>query len=148
LILNQAVFPILAVIHEASFVYLLRNFLNAASPQCQLHVTRHSDETISYLKGAGIYRNRKQFPYPKLILLDTTNPDASDLHVLSWVKTEKRLMELAVVILAETPEQPNIQRCLDLGANSFLAMRGDLSSLNDIILGIADLDQFPRQHEL
>lgn len=135
-------FPILAVIHEVSFVYLLRNFLSATSARSQLHVTRHTEETISYLKGAGIYRDRKQFPFPKLLLLDTTNPDASDLHVLSWVKMEGRMDELAIVILVENEDQAKVQKFLDLGANSFLAMRGDLSSLKDIILGIGDLNRF------
>lgn len=135
---------ILAVVHNTPFIYTLRSFLQRESSRLRLHVTRRTDETILYLRGVGIYSNRMQHPEPDLVLLDSANPDASDLEVLSWLRSSEGYAHLPVIILVEPSSKERLQQALDLGANSFLVKRDSLANLGDMILDIEQARSFHR----
>lgn len=102
------------------------------------HYVRTETEAISYLKGAGIYADRNLFPLPDIFLLDTLHPDGSDLRVLSWVRELRQFESLPLAILVEPGQQELIQTALDIGANSYLIRRDELSGLEEIIASVIE----------
>ncbi len=57
---------------------------------------------------------------PKLILLDLKMPRVNGIEVLTKVKSDPRTKMFPVVILTSSAEDPDIQTCYDLGANSYI----------------------------
>jgi two-component system response regulator len=57
---------------------------------------------------------------PKVILLDLKMPKVNGIEVLEKVKGDPRTKMIPVVILTSSAEDPDIKRCYDLGANSYI----------------------------
>lgn len=57
---------------------------------------------------------------PKLLLLDIQMPKVNGLEVLQQLKADSRTRMIPVVILTSSKESPDIKRCYELGANSYI----------------------------
>jgi two-component system, response regulator len=57
---------------------------------------------------------------PKVILLDLKMPKVNGMEVLEKVKSDPRTKMIPVVVLTSSAEDPDIKRCYDLGANSYI----------------------------
>jgi len=57
---------------------------------------------------------------PKVILLDLKMPKINGIEVLEKVKGDPRTKMIPVVVLTSSAEDPDIKRCYDLGANSYI----------------------------
>jgi hypothetical protein len=90
---------------ELQFICQLRNEL-ARGGFDSLNIARNSDEAILYLRGVGIYSNRGTYPAPDALILDCGNVDASDLEVLSWVRSQADFSELPIILLCPELNHP------------------------------------------
>lgn len=95
-------------------------------------IARSAEEAILYFRGVGIYRDRSRYPLPGLVLLDSTNQDASDLKVLSWLRDSEEFKDLPVAILCEEPEHAVHVLCA-LDPCSFMVDRSTLAEIPDIL---------------
>jgi two-component system response regulator len=57
---------------------------------------------------------------PRVILLDLKMPKVNGMEVLEKVKSDPRTKMIPVVVLTSSAEDPDIKRCYDLGANSYI----------------------------
>ena len=57
---------------------------------------------------------------PKVILLDIQMPKVNGIEVLEKIRADERTRQLPVVILTSSKEDPDIKKCYDLGANSYI----------------------------
>jgi two-component system response regulator len=57
---------------------------------------------------------------PKAILLDLKLPKVSGLEVLERLKSDERTRSIPVIILTSSREDADLQRCYELGANSYI----------------------------
>jgi len=71
-----------------------------------------------YCQNGYSLRNKEN---PKLILLDLKMPKVSGLEVLEKIKSDPELRCIPIVILTSSKEDPDIQKCYSLGANSYIA---------------------------
>ena len=67
-------------------VIILRKAMSQASIDFPLFVAKDGEEAIAYLKGAGKYGNRSEFPMPDLLLLDLVMPLINGFEVLEWIR--------------------------------------------------------------
>ena len=79
---------ILLVENDKDYIYLLEQAFRKADIRNPLKIARYGNEAILYLRGVGIYADRRNYPLPKLILLDMTNPDGSSMAVLGWIREQ------------------------------------------------------------
>jgi len=87
----------------------------------KLHHVKNGVEALDFLYCKGIYAQRNKNENPKIILLDLKMPKMSGLEVLEKIKADPALRSIPVVILTSSKEDPDIQRCYALGANSYIA---------------------------
>ena len=75
---------------------------------------------IDFLFGTGIYTGRSPENKPKLIMLDLKMPKIDGIEVLKRIKSNETTKRIPVVVLTSSKENPDIEKCYDLGANSYI----------------------------
>lgn len=78
------------------------------------------EEALDFLFGAGKYIDRDVNLKPKLILLDLKMPKINGMEVLERVKSNHITKKIPVVILTSSKEDPDVNRCYELGANGYI----------------------------
>ena len=102
-------------------VIILRKAMSQAGIDFPLFVVKDGEEAIAYLKGAGKYGNRSEFPMPDLLLLDLVMPLITGFEVLEWIREQQPgLSSLPVVVLTASETIHDIKLASKLGALSFL----------------------------
>ena len=84
-----------------------------------LHV-KDGAEALDFIYCRGIYSGRNPKSHPKLLLLDLKMPKVSGMQVLEKVKSDPDLKSIPAVILTSSQEDPDIEKCYALGANSYI----------------------------
>ncbi len=85
-----------------------------------VHV-KNGEEALEFIFARGRYASTREVQYtPKMVLLDIQMPKVNGIEVLQQIKDDPRTRSLPVVILTSSKENPDIQRCYDLGANSYI----------------------------
>jgi DNA-binding response OmpR family regulator len=67
---------------------------------CDAFVCRNNSEAKAYLLGAGMYKDREKYPFPRAVVSDPGTNDNTGLDLLRWVKTESNCSNLPVYILS------------------------------------------------
>jgi len=57
---------------------------------------------------------------PRVVLLDLKMPKLNGMEVLAKVKSDPRTKSIPVVVLTSSAEDPDIKKCYELGANSYI----------------------------
>ena len=78
------------------------------------------EEALQFLFRTGQYAERDILQTPKLILLDLKMPKVSGMELLGKIKSDERTRKIPVVVLTSSNEDPDIQKCYDLGANAYV----------------------------
>jgi len=77
-------------------------------------------EALDFIFGTGEYAGRNVENTPKVIFLDLKMPKVDGLEVLRQIKADARTKIIPIVILTSSAEDPDIKRCYELGANSYI----------------------------
>jgi CheY-like chemotaxis protein len=101
-------------------VFLMKRALKAARVVNPLYVVEHGQEALDYLGGAGKFASRESYPLPAVVFLDLKLPFISGHDVLAWIRRQKQLESLVVVVLTSSNEASDLSRCYSLGANSYV----------------------------
>lgn len=86
----------------------------------KLHHVKDGAEALDFMYCKGIYASRNIKGNLKLILLDLKMPKVTGMQVLEKVKSNPDLKSIPVVILTSSKEDPDVQKCYALGANSYI----------------------------
>jgi CheY-like chemotaxis protein len=97
-----------------------------------LHV-KDGAEALDFLYCRGVYLERNPLSHPKLLLLDLKMPKISGMQVLEIVKNDEALKSIPIVILTSSQEDPDIAKCYDLGANSYIVKPVDSNNFFNAI---------------
>lgn len=86
----------------------------------KLHHVKDGAEALDFIYCKGIYALRSINEKPKLILLDLKMPKLTGMEVLEKIKSDPNFKSIPVVILTSSNEDPDVQKCYALGANSYI----------------------------
>ena len=128
--------PILLVEDNPNDVLLIRRAFSKVNIPNPLNVVGDGEKAIDYLAGANEYADRARFPLPLLILLDLKLPRKSGHEVVDWLRAQPVLKRIPVVVLTSSSMKSDVERCYDLGVNSYLVKPvnfDDLRALMDLI---------------
>jgi len=87
---------------------------------CPVNVMTLQDggDALEYLKGKGQFEDRRQYPLPKVVFLDSLLPHVPGEQVLKFIKSTPELRRIPVVIFTGGISATDIARMYDLGANA------------------------------
>jgi CheY-like chemotaxis protein len=94
-----------------------------------VHVVNGAD-ALDYIFAEGNYSQRNMNDLPKLILLDLNLPKVNGKDVLKKLKADPRTKKIPVVILTSSKEDPDIEICYSLGANSYVVKPVEFDSFS------------------
>jgi len=85
-----------------------------------VHV-KNGKDALDFLFGTGSFADTRNVSFPpKLLLLDIQMPKVNGIEVLHKIKSDPRTRSIPVVMLTSSKENPDIHKCYDLGANSYI----------------------------
>ena len=128
---------ILQVEDDPNDVFFLRHAMKKAGVTIPIHVVSDGQQAIDYLRGAGKFADRKQFPRPSLVLLDLKLPHVMGLDVLKWIRQQHRAA-LVVIMLTASGEESDIATAYRLGANGFLVKPSEASKFDEMVKALRD----------
>jgi CheY-like chemotaxis protein len=111
---------ILLVEDNEDDVFLMRHALTSAGVSNPVFVVESGQQAIEYLSGLGPYHDRDRYPMPVIVFLDLKLPLMSGHEVLAWIRGQRQLESLLVVVLTSSNEPSDVRRSYSLGANSYL----------------------------
>ncbi len=129
---------ILLVEDNAEDVFLIQRAFSAAGATKDLVVVSDGQAALAYLKGLGQYSDREKHPLPDLMLLDLDMPKVNGFEVLSWIRSQKGLRQLPVIVLTMSVYHSDVQTAYLLGANSFLSKPVDFLDLAAAVRQMCD----------
>jgi two-component system, response regulator len=95
---------------------------------------KDGEEALDFIFGEGKYADSRDLFYrPKVVLLDIQMPKVNGIEVLQKVKSDPRTRTTPIVILTSSKEDPDIQKCYDLGANSYIVKPVNFESFAEAI---------------
>jgi CheY-like chemotaxis protein len=111
---------ILLVEDESGDAELLIRAFKKAGVQNPIRHLDNGDAALFYLKGIDTYVDRDKNPLPALILLDLKLPGMSGLELLRWLRQQKNLRRIPVLVLTSENDARLMDAAYDAGANSYL----------------------------
>lgn len=124
--------PVLFVEDNDDDIFLMRRAFRNACITNPMQVVQDGQSAIDYLAGRGNYGNRTQHPLPGLVLLDIKLPLRTGFEVLHWIRSDKVLKGLIVIVLTTSAETIDIDDAYRLGANSYLVKPPSSAALLDL----------------
>ena len=92
------------------------------------------EEALEFIFATGKHHGIRSIDTPpKLVLLDIQMPKVNGIEVLEKIKSDPRTKKIPVVILTSSKENPDIQKCYDLGANSYIVKPVNFEAFADAI---------------
>ena len=125
--------PIVLAEDDEDDQLIVRKAFNKARFRSPLQIVDNGRELMDYLKGRGKYQDREAYPMPGLILLDLNMPVMSGEEALAEIKADKNLQHIPVVVLTTSDDQTGINRCYELGANTFITKPVTFSGFLNVV---------------
>jgi CheY-like chemotaxis protein len=98
----------------------------------QVVVANDGAEAMEFLKCEGKYTLRDK-ENPAVILLDVKMPRMDGIEVLEAVRNDPELKLIPVVMLTSSREEPDLNRCYELGVNAYVVKPVDFKKFVDAV---------------
>lgn len=103
---------------DADDRYLMQTALDETGFTEQVSFVDNGVELIHHLET--INEHNGNTPFPRLIILDLNMPKMDGREVLKKIKSHEIFRSIPVVVFSTTKNQLEVQRCYDLGANTYI----------------------------
>jgi two-component system response regulator len=103
-----------------------------------VHVCRDGVEALEFLSQTALPEDGHIHVFPRLILLDLNLPRLNGFQFLEHIKQHGLLRCIPVVVLTGSPDLVDVQRCYELGANSYVIKPGDYKGYQDTLGVVCD----------
>jgi CheY-like chemotaxis protein len=95
---------------------------------------KNGEEALNFIFNGAIFDGKTFTNFPKIILLDLKMPKVNGMEVLEKVKSDPATKSIPVVILTSSAEDPDIKRCYELGANSYIVKPVEFENFSKTVI--------------
>jgi two-component system response regulator len=124
---------ILIVEDSPDDVELMMRALKQNNLANQVQICEDGQEALDYLFCEGAHAQRSECKSPKVVFLDLKLPKVDGLEVLRRIKSNESTKTVPIVIVTSSQEEPDLQECYRLGANSYVVKPVDFDSFLKVI---------------
>jgi CheY-like chemotaxis protein len=111
---------VLYVEDEPDDVFFMQRAFDRASIDHSLVTVADGQQAIEYLAGTGCYNDRRAYPLPSLVLLDLHLPIRSGFEVLEWLRQQRVLETVTVVVFSSSGRPEDQEKAQALGASAYI----------------------------
>ena len=129
----SAVKPVLYAEDDPDDVFFMHHVWELAAIPNPLIDVKDGQQAIDYLAGQGAFRDRKQYPFPCLLLLDLNMPGKSGFDVLRWLSERPKLNSLKVVIISGSNQEADIEAARNFGITDYIIKPSGVYKLLEIV---------------
>lgn len=104
----------------------------------EVAVARDGAEALDYLRRQGAFATRPD-TLPVVVLMDLKLPKLNGLEVLARIRADTALKQLPVVVLTSSREEPDLERCYELGVNAYIVKPVDFEQVMGVVKQIGIL---------
>jgi CheY-like chemotaxis protein len=97
------------------------------------HLVEDGATALDFVFGRNDYAGRTVTEAPALILLDLKLPKVSGHEVLRALKSDDRTKTIPVIVLSSSKEDRDVQRCYELGVNSYVVKPVDFGQFTETV---------------
>lgn len=112
---------------DADDRYLMKTALRESGITEDVEYVENGVEVLHYLESLS--SGNEEINYPKFILLDLNMPKMDGREVLRKIKSNEMLRKIPVIVFSTTKNQLEVNRCYDLGANTYIVKPVSYDSL-------------------
>ena len=146
--MNNSKFGVLLVDDSQDDLLFMRRALERSATLTIVGEAKDGQEAMDYLKGEGLFQDRKKYPWPDIMLLDLKMPRKNGFEVLDWMNRELPTERPPVAVFTSSQDTADIRRAYELGARWFLAKPVDYTELTQWVQLIGQWFQNPRENDL
>ncbi|MBS1564708.1 MAG: response regulator [Bacteroidetes bacterium] len=100
----------------------------------QLFHVEDGEAALDFLFATGPFADRRDSAFqPRIVLMDIQMPKLNGIDVLRRMKSDDRTRRIPVVILTSSNQDPDINTCYALGANSYIVKPVDFNRFSEAI---------------
>src|SRR5438034_8077729 len=111
---------VLLVEDNAEDEFLVTRAFKRTKLPVKLTMVRDGQEALDFLFRTGSFSRRRFDEPPDLVLLDLDLPKISGLEVLRYIREDKRMRLIPVVVFTASAEERDRVAAYELGANSYV----------------------------
>lgn len=130
---------ILLVEDSADDSFIFERTLKKSGIESRLFCVSHGTAAVDYLKRSIIEKDSAS-PRPDIVFLDLKLPQLSGFDVLKWIREQKFVPPVHVIVLSGSDEVRDQRLSLELGAAEFFTKP---ISVVDLQKRILDVPRFP-----
>ncbi len=131
--MTENVVEVLLVEDNPTDAELTLRALRAKGLRNEFVVAKDGQEALDFLFAQGAYADRDVRNGPNLVLLDLRLPKVDGIGVLEKMKSDERTKKIPVVVLTSSRQEPDIEKCYQLGANSYIVKPVDFDKFADAV---------------
>jgi CheY-like chemotaxis protein len=129
---------ILLVDDDDNDVLIMTMALRKVGLTCSIYTATDGREAQEYLSGTGKFANRRDYPFPYMVLMDLKLPRMMGLDLLKWLRERPEFDSTIVLVLSSSPMAGDIQAAYHLRANAYLVKPSGLDKVQVMAQAIKD----------
>jgi len=131
-------FPILIAEDDENDAIILERALRKVGFENPFKFCRDGTDVIAYLEGKGNYHDRKEFPFPRVLITDLKMPKMGGIEILKWLYHHQECNMIPKIVLTASKQSVDIQEAYKWGANSYLVKPGGYDQLTQMLKLVFD----------
>lgn len=101
-------------------------------------ILNNGADALDYIFCTGIYSDRPEDEFPRIILLDLKLPKIDGIKVLQRLKSDPRTKTIPVVVFTSSNQETDILKTYQLGVNSYIVKPIEFKQFSEWIFKIAE----------
>jgi CheY-like chemotaxis protein len=93
---------------------------------------------LCYLKGEGVYQNRREFPFPSVLFMDVHLPQVDGFGVLRWLRDHPQCAIVPILVFSSSQDPKDVVRAYQLGASAYFVKPSSTGELAEILRSAVD----------
>jgi len=97
---------------------------------------KNGEDALKFIFEGEDFSGQKFSENPKVILLDLKMPKVNGIEVLEKLKANEKTRNIPVVILTSSKEDPDMEKCYELGVKSYIIKPVEFGNFGKAIVEI------------